>query len=164
MGTRLPPEAVLRQEARRRILLAVEREPGVTFTDLRRALGLSAGGLTHHAGVLERHRLVVSRHEGRARVFYPRARVPPAAGQRLGATAQRVLQAARRRHGAALADLPALAGVGKSTVSYHVARLREKGLVTVVQRPDGRRVVHAVRADFQHAHDHPPTNGHPVAS
>lgn len=165
MGTRLPARAVLQHPVRQSILLAVEREPGVSLTRLRAKLRLSAGGLTYHAGVLERHRLLASRREGRARIFYlPSAGPPAPAGERLGATAQRVLDAARREGEVPFSDLPSIVGVGKPTVSYHVSRLRARGLVELARRGDGRHVVRAVRTGFQRDYDHQPTKRGKVAS
>jgi DNA-binding transcriptional ArsR family regulator len=142
--TRLAPPRVLDHEVRERVHRRVQESPGIHFTTPRRDLGLATGVALHHLRVVERAGLVRSRREGRYRAYYPRGeRLPPEPAEPLNATAEGILALARADREVVFAELPARLGVTKSTVSYNVRLLRERGLVALVEREDGRWVVRA---------------------
>lgn len=138
--------APLHLESRRRILDAVEQRPGIHFRELQDRVGLAAGTLQHHLHVLQTSGLLVVARERQFTRYYAPGAVR---------AHDRPLVAALRREGsrsilARLADdgptstrrLAAVLGRSESTISWHLARLAEAGLVE--RRRSGQEVHYAI--------------------
>lgn len=131
-------------ETRRRILRLIRSYPGLHLRELAREAGLSEQLVSYHVDHLEDQELVESRVDEVYRRFYA-TEVPAPQGDD-----RRVVEVLRQAvplqivlHLLERAPLPSSVlvkelGLAKSTVSYHVKRLTETGIVE--RRPDGLHV------------------------
>ncbi|MHB8633296.1 MAG: winged helix-turn-helix transcriptional regulator [Thermoplasmatota archaeon] len=137
--SRVQQSQLLGNPNRRRIVTAVESQPGIHYQELRRLTGLAKGTLEHHLGKLTAGGLVIVRRgPGYTCYFAPGT---PAAVMAGGATlksegAKRILAAIQGRPGSSAQDVAAAASLDAGTVTYHVQRLGEAGLVSM--RREGR--------------------------
>lgn len=134
-------------ETRERLLAHVREHPGRHGNALGRELGLATGQLQYHLRRLrERGAVVADERHGRTHYFPPgydeqeRERLALARRE----TARAVLVALRSGETPA-ADLAERLDIARSTLSYHVDRLTEAGLVD--ERRDDARRVHLSLAD-----------------
>jgi len=137
----------LPMERRDEILRTIRDEPGITFRELARRLGLGIGDLQYHLRRLEKEGRVFSRKVGKRRYLFPSG---------LEEEAQRLLIAistdTRRRILLRLMEGPAdqktlseSLGVSQPTVSYHMGELVKLGVVDAERR--GKRVVYRLSYD-----------------
>lgn len=130
----------LEHETRERIHDLVGESPGWTLTELSEALDTPLSTVRHHVRILERERVVVSRKLRGNRRLYPLG----AENEELAAALREessaaVLEALHEQGRATVGDVVDRVGKSYSTVSYHLSRLADEGLV--VQERDGRRTV-----------------------
>src|SRR5581483_2326215 len=92
------------------------------------------GALIHHAQMLERHGVIVSRHDGLNRRLYPTGRRVDVPLRPLTPAERRVLDALRDGP-LTQAELSARLGVTVQAVSYHLGKLRREEEV----RADGEQ-------------------------
>lgn len=122
--TRLLPSSVLTQPLRERIAQAVRERPGIPFGELKRALGMGSGTLTHHARVLEDAGVLFSTTDGQARRFYlvghGRVEATPPLDER-------ALQTLRERGPMSASDLARALGVSRQSLHYHLKRMLQEG-------------------------------------
>lgn len=133
---------LLEHPARARLVQLIQAEPGVHFQDLVRRAGLSNGAAVHHLGKLAGAGLVSSRPLGRYTCYFPgpspdRSSLVAAPVTRSDG-ARRILAELTAQPGLSGVDLAARLGVQPSTITYHVKRLQEAGLVSAAR--DGRVV------------------------
>lgn len=132
--SRLARDEVLDQGTRMRVYTAIEHNPGITFTRLRRTLGLSTGVLYHHLRMLERHDLVRSRRLGVHRAFHRTGTPPAEIAAPLTSAQSRVLAELALVGVADRSTLAARLGVSPQNVSHHTKRLAERGLLSIELR------------------------------
>ena len=122
-------ERALRSATARRILEAVERRPGATLSDLRRATGLGWGTIYHHLARLQRAGHVTLEKRGRLRRAFPKGKdhVPPR--DHHGRTRRRVAAAIVELGPVGVDALVKATGLSRRVVYHHAKRLIEAGLV-----------------------------------
>ncbi|QLD89013.1 winged helix-turn-helix transcriptional regulator [Natronomonas salina] len=130
----------LEHETRERIHDLVGESPGRTLTELAEALDTPLSTVRHHVKILERERVVVSRKLRGNRRLYPLG----AENEQLAAALREessaaVLETLHEQGRATVGDVVDRVEKSYSTVSYHLSRLADEGLV--VQERDGRRTV-----------------------
>ena len=130
----------LEHETRERIHDLVGESPGRTLTGLSEALDTPLSTVRHHVKILERERVVVSRKLRGNRRLYPLG----AENEELAAALQEessaaVLETLHEQGRATVGDVVDRVEKSYSTVSYHLSRLADEGLV--VQERDGRQTV-----------------------
>ncbi|MEK6986226.1 MAG: hypothetical protein AABX89_07580 [Candidatus Thermoplasmatota archaeon] len=113
----LPASSV---EVRRRILLLVERYPGLHLREIQRRIETSAMLAEYHLNILEKMELISSQEQGGYRNFYPARNLP----MQLDATDRRWLALLRR---------PVVLGMVLHLIEYPTARPTE--LARIVQLP-----------------------------
>lgn len=116
--SRVQGRAVLEQETRRRIQGAIEADPGVRFSILRRRLGVGAGNLTYHLSRLEAEGLLRRHRHGTRLELYP----PGAGMQGDQGLAGRVRAYVAKHPGAGSAEVARALGVSRQSVHYHMQR------------------------------------------
>ena len=121
--TRLAPHRILDQPTRRRVADLVLAEPGITFGDAQRKLGIGAGALTHHARMLEQAGILFSSPDGQTRRLFP---VGGGFVAPVPSLAERAL-AELRGGPATLSSLADRLGVSRQSLHYHVKRLISQG-------------------------------------
>jgi predicted transcriptional regulator len=139
------PEA-LALETRRRIFEHVRRFPGTHLREIQRALGLQPGELEYHLHTLEKAGLLAAT-AGARRTYVVAALVPhpdkPVLALLRQGAVRRLLIAMLEKPGVSFQELHALAGGAKSTLSFHLRKVTETGLVAVEKR--GRENRYSVR-------------------
>lgn len=119
--------------SRRRILSYLATNPGVHVRRIGRALSLSTGLLSYHLAVLEERGLVRAESDGHRKRYFPAHAFTLEERRILGLLQERVPRRILRAlddHGLRTFDeLRRSAGVTKSTLSYHLKKLRRSGVV-----------------------------------
>ena len=153
--------AVAGTEVRGRILEAIVSKPGIHMRELSRAVVLSLSGVAHHLRVLEEEGSVVGLSDGYYRRFFASDVVLKPEARRLNDSDRKLLAECRRAPSLAIILSLAVDGplthreIGhrlrksKGTVSYHLSRLVDAGLVKMgggslegtYQLADSKRVV-----------------------
>ncbi len=62
---------MLKNENRRQIVAIITRKQGITYTSLKKELGLKDGVLAYHLATLEKRRFIKSARDGKFKRFYP---------------------------------------------------------------------------------------------
>ncbi|GAB4309001.1 MAG: hypothetical protein Kow0069_07730 [Promethearchaeota archaeon] len=141
---RLSIDDVLENENRSRIIDAVLDEPGIHFNRLRQVTGLTPGVLTWHLEVLERYGVLKSARAGQYLCFFPAVDANPVdpadAELAKSSTTLDVLSRVREAPGCTQKDLAAALGRSPATVSYHVEKLVNRGLLRAEGRGRGKRL------------------------
>lgn len=143
--TRLKREEVLDHFVRGQIFGAVRTRPGVSFTELRRLLGLSNGSLSYHVRILELQGFLRSYRDGVHRRYVPAGMpdAPQPEGARLSDLQCRLLDELRQNPEVTQRNLAAQVGVTQQCVSYNLLFLRRQGAVDRVR--EGRSARYLVQ-------------------
>jgi predicted transcriptional regulator len=139
-------EDVLELETRKEIFEYVQANPGAHFSQLKRDLGMETGLVQHHLSTLEDYDVLTSEdHQGKRRLFVAEelAEEERAILSSLRYETTRhillfLLEESTARNGAIAEEL----GVSPPTVSWHISRLVENGIVSEVE--DGRTTYYTV--------------------
>lgn len=139
--SRIRDDEVLDHPVRQEIHEVVEDRPGIHFRALGRVVGLSPGNLEHHLRKLERAGLLRAHKTNGHRCLFVPGTVDPAVEQALveikSRGAKTVVDELVREPARGVRALARRAGLAASTVSHHLDRLEEGGLVE--RRIEGRR-------------------------
>ncbi|HUR25025.1 MAG TPA: winged helix-turn-helix transcriptional regulator [Candidatus Thermoplasmatota archaeon] len=126
----------------RRVLIldAIAAEPGIHFSELLRRTGMGNGSLHHHLKTLRDAGRVEARAAQGYTCYFPAGAQSGARGAAAAKAdgAQRILGHVRSHPGRSVKQVAAECGLHPSTVTYHVQRLCEAGLVDALR--DGREV------------------------
>lgn len=126
-------QELLAVPSRRRIYECVQEHPGAHLRDIARRTGLPLGTTLYHLDALESRGALASRRDGRYKRYFSSAGI----GRRekdLLSTARhdaprRILQALLERGASTQRDLCGATGLSRSTLSFHVNVLLERGFV-----------------------------------
>ncbi|QLD85796.1 helix-turn-helix domain-containing protein [Natronomonas halophila] len=130
----------LEHETRTLIHDHLQEVPGESLTELSETLDVPLSTLRHHLKVLEREGEIVSHKQRNRRRFYPLGAEHEALTAALAEdTSADIIETLRRRGSATVGEVVDAVDRSYSTVSYHLSRLAEDGLV--VQRTEGRQTV-----------------------
>lgn len=127
MGKTKPSSGLTsRQKA---ILKVIERNPGITVTELALRFDLGWGSFYYHLERLRERKLIKGRRVGR-RLYLQLAEAQAPRRIVLGKTARIIAVAIVQSPGCSMADLLATLPLTPRTLYYHVDRLREAKLIT----------------------------------
>ncbi|MEM4728752.1 MAG: helix-turn-helix domain-containing protein [Thermoplasmata archaeon] len=133
-------ERTLELQSRKRIFEYLTLNPGVHFRELQRALGMPVGALDYHLKYMVKKEILVAREEGHYTRYYPRDRFDPASKAILSFLRQDlprgILLFLLRSPGATHGEILASFSVSGPTISYHLKRMVEAGVL--VSRREGR--------------------------
>lgn len=125
--------AALQSPMRRRILALVRDRPGISVSEVARALDTLWTTAAFHVERLESARLVASARIGRRRVLFPAERIAwdmlEARGLLAEAPCRAVARAIAERPRVGITDLCSATGLSERAVYHHVKRLVDAGLV-----------------------------------
>ncbi len=141
MYARIEGPELLEHEAREEILHTLKREPGLCFQDIQERVGLAPGTTKWHLDKLERSSFLSSTRDGRHTRFYPRGmdkREVRAVVALRDPSRLMIVRMVERNPGMNQGDIANATGLAQSTVSHHLTRLAEEGIVD--KRRDGRSV------------------------
>ena len=131
--SRIEPDRVLDHPARRTVFNLVEANPGIHFQEIGRRTAFGSGQLDHHLRKLEAAGLVSRVKGAQYACFFARGQVDRrlmAAAPALRSEGGRsVLTALQSTPGASSRDLADRLRLSPGTVSYHVRRLGDAGLL-----------------------------------
>lgn len=132
--SRISRSRVLANPNRLAVYEAIRARPGMNPSDLSREVGLARVVVQHHLRMLAAHQLVTSRASGRQLAYFAPEDLP-SVGE---LEAQETLRDPTRRRiadelrgapgGLTQAELTERTGIPQRLVSYHLAKLQEKGL------------------------------------
>lgn len=132
--SRIRDDQVLDHPRRRRIHEIIQAEPGIHFQELARRSETSRSALDHHLRKLVAARIVVRREGTGYACFFPRGavdrRLMEVAPLLRADSTRAVLDAVAKAPGVTCADVAERVGLTSATVSYHLRKLRQAGLVS----------------------------------
>lgn len=146
---RIQGRELLDHEAREEILELLKREPGLCFQEIQERVGLAPGTTKWHLDKLASSDFVASDEDGRHTRFFPTGIEPDTRSAVVAMRDESRLALVRmieRNPGLSQSDLSDATGLAQSTVSHHVKRLVEDGLVT--KERDGRSVRYHIDDDM----------------
>lgn len=122
--SRLKRKEIMDHEARGMIISYVKENPGEHFNSLKSKLDFRNGTLAHHLHILERERVIKSVRYGKYRRFFP---VGMMVSKKAYPTEleQEILDVVRIRPGINQKSIAKKVGKSKSTVNYHIDKLRK---------------------------------------
>ena len=130
-------EEALNLENRRRIYDFIATNPGTHVREMERGLDMQPGLLSYHLDYLEKRRLVRSEDDGHRRMYFLMDRFIEKDRRTLGALRQesprKILMHLLVNGPTSFQDLQGVMGVAKSTLSYHLKRLRSIKVVDVTK-------------------------------
>ncbi len=137
MTDTLPPATLqrilLRQPTRGQVYAAIKRGPGGHVRALSRSLGLALGTVEHHVRQLEKHGMVFAHQDGRRRTLYASEDISARDAVILHAVTKPlwadILRSLRDAPEIGVAALARRLGVPPSSLSHHLGRLHQQGLV-----------------------------------
>ncbi len=134
-------EEVLGLERRRAVYQFIRSHPGFHMRALEKRLNISLGDLRYHLDYLERKKLITSRSDGYRKTYFSVRDVRLQDRDMLALLRQRtprkiVLHLLRKRM-AGFEDLCDALKVSKSTLSFHMKKLTDSGMIQV--RKEERR-------------------------
>ncbi|MCA1814178.1 MAG: helix-turn-helix domain-containing protein [Halobacteriales archaeon] len=135
---RVAPEELLDNEVRRRVHERVRTHPGSDVKDTAAACSVSWSTAAYHLHRLEREGVLLSRRSGRSKRFFLNGAQPPARAEAIGAlrnpTSLAIARLVAERPGLMQKEIAAHLALPASTVSWHMRRLRELGVVREERR------------------------------
>jgi DNA-binding transcriptional ArsR family regulator len=139
LARRISQSAALRHPVRAAVLDALAVHPGLTASALGRELGMDRTTALYHLRVLRRFGLIEAWRDGGRDRYFRVGGVDGELPKRLHSmlacgNARRVLDALAAKPGASLNALSADLGMPKSTVKWHVDKLRERGILDPSKR------------------------------
>jgi len=130
---RLSKKDISEQYARGEILGYIKQNPGESYNNIKRDLGMPNGTLAYHLSVLEKGGYIKSAKDGMYRRYYPRKmRVNPYG--RITRVQEEILLRIEETPGISQKDLSALVGLSTATINYHIRKLSEKGIIKVKKK------------------------------
>jgi predicted transcriptional regulator len=130
---KLPKEAVLELEVRRRIYDIIVESPGLHFRELKRRANVAYGSLQYHLEFLIRHKLIQEEKGSEYSRFFPSDFKSVRERELLSLLRQesirRILLHLLAKPNCRNKDLVDEVGLSPSTVSWHIGRLLRSGAV-----------------------------------
>jgi DNA-binding transcriptional ArsR family regulator len=130
---RIAPQELLDNEVRRRVHGHVAQHPGADIKDTAAAAQVSWSTAAYHLARLEREGVLTSRRSGRSKRFFVNGGQDTAKAEAIGAlrnpTALAIADLVAKHPGMMQKELGAALGLPASTVSWHMRRLRDLGVV-----------------------------------
>ncbi len=138
-------EEVLLLDTRRRIYETVKKNPGIHLRELQRLTGLAMGQLEYHISLLERVGLIRSQKQGRYRRYFPAdsEEDPALIGIVRSKVDRAILLFLLGVPQASHEEIARAVGISPSTLTWHMRRLMEAGLVD--RKKVGRHTIYALR-------------------
>lgn len=131
--SRIQDDKLLDHPRRAQVLQLVQAEPGIHFQDMGRRLNLGRGTLEHHLRKMIAAGILTKVVNGGYACYFPKGtvdrRVMNAAPVLRSGGGRSVFDAVRAQPGQSSRQIAATLGLAPSTVSYHLKRLEEAGLV-----------------------------------
>jgi PKD repeat protein/predicted transcriptional regulator len=125
--TRIRKPKVLDHFERGRIFEHIRKNPGDSYSSIRRTLGLKNGALAHHLRVLERHEYIISKRDGMYKRFYPKGMKIPEGTHK--SIQENILEMIMSNPKISQKEIAERMGIDRSTVNYHIKILLAMGVI-----------------------------------
>jgi predicted transcriptional regulator len=120
-------------ESRRRIYQSISKNPGTYLREMERDLGMQPGLLAYHLDYLEKRQLLRAEDDGYRKRYFPSDRFRLKDRKVVSLlrleSPRRILMHLLMSGSTSFGQLQTAMGVSKSTLSYHLKRLTEAGVV-----------------------------------
>lgn len=126
--SRLKRKEILNHEARDMIIGYIKENPGEHFNSLKSKLDFRNGTLAHHLHILERERVIKSVRYGKYRRFFPMGMMVSRKSYPTELE-QEILDVVKERPGINQKTIAKKVGKSKSTVNYHIDKLRKSNKI-----------------------------------
>ncbi len=126
--SRLKRKEILNHEARDVIIGYIKENPGEHFNSLKSKLDFRNGTLAHHLHILERERVIKSVRYGKYRRFFPMGMMVSRKAYPTELE-QEILEVVRERPGINQKTIAKKVRKSKSTVNYHIDKLRKSNKI-----------------------------------
>ncbi len=140
-------EEALELENRRRIFRLVTKFPGIHLRDIQKRLELSMGVLEYHLNYMEKEQILSAESDGYRKSYFVRADVQHGDKSTLALLRQeaprRIIMLVLLRKTATFKEILDETKTSKSTLSFHMKKLTEAGLVS--SERVGRELAYAVK-------------------
>ncbi len=140
-------EEVLSLERRRTVYQFIRSHPGLHMRALERRLGISLGDLRYHLDYLEKRKLITSRSDGYRKTYFSARDVYLRDRDLLALlrqrTPRRIILHLMLTQSVTFESLCEALRVSKSTLSFHMRKLTDRGVVYV--RKEERRNLYSLR-------------------
>lgn len=135
---RIAPSELLDNEVRRRVHGHIHANPGADVKGTAAAVEVSWSTAAYHLARLEREGVLTSRRAGRSKRFFVNGGAVTVRAEAIGAlrnpTAHAIARLVASRPGLMQKEIGAALGLPASTVSWHMRRLRDLGVVREERR------------------------------
>jgi predicted transcriptional regulator len=132
-----PMDEALNLENRRRIYESIATNPGTHVREMERALDMQPGLLSYHLDYIEKRKLVRAEDDGHRKMYFVIDRFIEKDRRTLGALRQesprRILMHLLVNGPTSFQNLQTEMGLAKSTLSYHLKRLRGIRVIEVTK-------------------------------
>jgi predicted transcriptional regulator/PKD repeat protein len=125
--TRIKKPKVLDHFERGRIYEHIRKNPGDSYSSIRRTLSMKNGALAHHLRVLETHEYIISKRDGMFKRFYPKGMKIPEGQYK--SIQQNILEMIMSNPKISQKAISERLGVDRSTVNYHIKILMAMGVI-----------------------------------
>lgn len=126
-------DGVLELENRRRIFQLVSKYPGMYLREIEKELGLSIGVLEYHLTYLEKKEILSVEREGHRKRYFVRKDISwgdkPTLSLMRQETPRRIVVHLMLHPNASFQDVLAQFKISKSTLSFHLKKLTDAGIV-----------------------------------
>jgi len=150
LWARLRHNTILEQYTRGSIHGYLLANPGVHFEAMRRDMGLGVGTLAYHLWVLEREGMIRSWRDGQFRRYALSGHRIADAQPGLTDIERILLQNIHGRPGRTQRELAEEIGLSQPTISYHISKMAELGVVRVVREGLRKRYTADIRGIAHH--------------
>jgi len=123
---KLSKEDLENQQIRYEIIGFLKANPGATFTEIKKKLGLKNGSAAHHLDKLEKGNIIKSVRQGKYKRFYPIPMIPQ--------NAERILDIIRENPGITQNEISKLTKISQPLVSYHLKLIVRDGNVKMEKK------------------------------
>lgn len=140
-------DGALDLENRRRIYQLLLKYPGMYLREMEKELGLAIGVLEYNLSIMEKKEILMVEREGNRKRYFVREQFSSADKATIALLRQeiprRIVIFLMLHTGASFQDVLAQFKISKSTLSFHIKKLTEAGIVAAEK--DGRSTSYTVR-------------------
>ena len=119
---------------------SIKTFPGITYTGIKKTIGLNNGTVTHHLNRLEKMEFIKSKIIGRHKHFYPVNMKIPEEDIKLNQTQQIIIRKIEEKPGISQIALASSCGISKQLVNYHIRVLSSTEPPFIKLKKIGRNV------------------------
>lgn len=142
-------KGLLENETRRRIYECIRTNPGIHMRAIGKKTDITLGTLRYHITRLQKSHAIATLEDRGYTHYYENSGTYSTAEQQVlkhlqNMTTQKILRVLAAHPSASRTDIAEYVGIAGSTVTWHMKRLAEDGIIDV--RSEGRSVTYAIRA------------------